>query len=385
MKREQIRFLTFEGGGGKGFAYLGALQALEDPRIGVLKYSEHPDTKLPVLTPGGRIQGIGGASAGAITALLLSCGYSSSEIKKFMVGKDFDQFFDPAVPRMVPGPLAAGQCAPRPVTVAGRLVQILQAVGGDGYALIAQLVKKYSKPPWSNPPVTTFIKELPLYLMYLGEDMGLFSGCFARHVFADVLQSRLPKGPSGESRYNATFQDHWDHFGILFGVTGTNLESGKSQFFSVIETPDFPVADAVRISMGLPAVYKPYKIPNGRYKGVWVDGGLLNNIPFYEFEKRPGENPKTLALRLEMEKYEEIQDFGDLFVRWFLMGFMGSGEAHISESVISQTILLDTQGLGLLDFKPDEKKRDEAIDRARSKTYEYFAGDLVPASFPATG
>jgi len=377
MKREQVRFLTFEGGGGKGFAYVGALQALEDPRIGILKYSEDPDTKLPVLTRGGGIEGIGGASAGAITALLLSCGYSSSDIKKFMELTNFDLFFDRAAPRTIPGPfdgrmenpgrVRALRCERRPETEAGRLLQVIQAIGGDGLNLITRGLKSVLK-----PPVSTLIKEWPRYLMYLGEDMGLFSGCFARAVFADALASRLPKGPSGEAQYNATFRDHWNHFRIRLGVTGTNLESGKSQLFSVDETPNFPVADAIRISMSIPVAYKPYIIRKGSYKGVWVDGGLLNNVPFYEFESRPGENPKTLALRLEIEKNVEIQDFVDLSVRWFMTGFLGTGEAHISESLISQTILLDTEGLGLLDFKPDPSKRDEAINRARSKTYDYF-------------
>jgi predicted acylesterase/phospholipase RssA len=106
-------------------------------------------------------------------------------------------------------------------------------------------------------------------------------------------------------------------------VTGTNLESGKSQLFSVIDTPDFPVADAIRISMGIPGAYKPYAIRKGPYKGLWIDGGLVNNVPFYEFESRPGRNPKTLALRLEIEKNVEIQGFVDLLVRWFMTGFLG--------------------------------------------------------------
>jgi predicted acylesterase/phospholipase RssA len=303
MKPEQVRFLVFEGGGGKGFAYLGALQALEDPAIGILKYSEHPDTKLPVLTPGDRIEGIGGASAGAITALLLSCGYSSSDIKKFMELTNFDLFFDRASPRTVPGPfdgrmenpgrVRALRCERKPETGADRVLQVIQAIGGSGPALITQWLKGVLK-----PPVSTLIKEYPQYLMYLGEDMGLFSGCFARAVFADALASRLPKGPSGEAQYNATFRDHWKHCRIRLGVTGTNLESGKSQLFSVDETPDFPVADAIRISMSLPGIYKPYAIRKGSYKGVWVDGGLLNNVPFYQFESRAGENPKTLGLRI---------------------------------------------------------------------------------------
>jgi len=82
-----------------------------------------------------------------------------------------------------------------------------------------------------------------------------------------------------------------------------------------------PVADAVRMSMGIPFVFKPIRIRSDHplaadhpeLVGCWVDGGLLNNIPFREFDDRPGPNPKTLALRLEMEpEPADIESIGGL-------------------------------------------------------------------------
>ena len=66
-----------------------------------------------------------------------------------------------------------------------------------------------------------------------------------------------------------------------------------------------PVADAVRISMGLPFIFKPYRIPtlmarmmgNSNLAGLWVDGGVRNNLPIRAFENEPGSNPKTLGIR----------------------------------------------------------------------------------------
>src|SRR5829696_2044705 len=85
LKKDDVRYLAFEGGGGKGVTYLGAIQALEDLKV------------LPIDKPPGknRILGIAGASAGAITALVLALGYSAANLKTLLEDQDkFNSFFD---------------------------------------------------------------------------------------------------------------------------------------------------------------------------------------------------------------------------------------------------------------------------------------------------
>jgi NTE family protein len=63
MQYKDIKFIAFEGGGGKGIVYLGAIRALEAVKKLPLskKNRDNPDLKGDLLT------GISGASAGAIT------------------------------------------------------------------------------------------------------------------------------------------------------------------------------------------------------------------------------------------------------------------------------------------------------------------------------
>lgn len=68
--------LVFEGGGVKGVAYGGALEVLEQSQI----------------TP--QIERVAGTSAGAITAALVSIGYTASEFIELMMGLDFSKFED---------------------------------------------------------------------------------------------------------------------------------------------------------------------------------------------------------------------------------------------------------------------------------------------------
>jgi NTE family protein len=71
-----FRNLVFEGGGVKGVAYLGALEALDERGI------------LPQITR------VAGASVGGLNALLLSLGYSTAETRRILWKLDFRNFLD---------------------------------------------------------------------------------------------------------------------------------------------------------------------------------------------------------------------------------------------------------------------------------------------------
>ena len=71
LSPNDIEYLALEGGGGKGYAFLGALEILEEK--GVLA----------------QIKGFAGASAGAIAAMLLSIGYDSKRLQTYLAS-DFD-------------------------------------------------------------------------------------------------------------------------------------------------------------------------------------------------------------------------------------------------------------------------------------------------------
>jgi NTE family protein len=77
---KQINNLAFEGAGIRGLAYCGAIKALE--QNGSLK----------------NVKRIAGTSAGAITALLLSINYTSSEIETIISSTNFRKFNDGGVP-----------------------------------------------------------------------------------------------------------------------------------------------------------------------------------------------------------------------------------------------------------------------------------------------
>lgn len=75
--------------------------------------------------------------------------------------------------------------------------------------------------------------------------------------------------------------------------------STRFSCLSVEYTPVFPVLVAVTISMSIPFVFKPdivdrpvrYGGPdneayNESYRGMWVDGGMLNNFPLHAYDSQ---------------------------------------------------------------------------------------------------
>jgi NTE family protein len=75
-QKNQIRNIVFEGAGIRGIAYCGAISELEKRCL------------LPA------IEKVGGTSAGAITALCVSLGYSSAEIEELLYATNFSKFND---------------------------------------------------------------------------------------------------------------------------------------------------------------------------------------------------------------------------------------------------------------------------------------------------
>jgi predicted acylesterase/phospholipase RssA len=264
---------------------------------------------------------------------------------------------------------------------------------GDSIKSFKSLVEQYRQ----VPPFDKLIARWKDFSVNIQRDLGLFAGAAARDWFDELLSDRMPPGADGKPQKNIPFEAHYQYFNVELLVMGTNLSTGKSQVFSHRDTPWAPVADAVRISMGLPFVFKPVRIGKNdplvadhpEMRGSWMDGGLLNNIPFREFDDRPGPNPKTLALRLDIESDPaDIQSFGDFMSSYLKLALGGPGEAYITAAHAFQTIVLDTTGpdprqpwLSLLDFAPKQSNVKKVGDAAYKTANTYFKSDPSSPSY----
>ena len=382
LKKGEVTHLALEGGGGKGLAYLGAVRALEE--IGVLS----------------NLQGFAGSSAGAITAMLLSSGMRASDVKAWMDATDFGGFFDPAEPRehILHGypqsqyDNAMGSAVDTTwwerafaAWLDGYALPLVARVLGDSGTQLADLISGKGKPPMS-----VLGPNLGKFLSQMWNDFGLFSGVKPMRTF-DTLLRNLVRGYANDmpSMPPVTFDEHFQKFNRKLVVTGSNLSTGKTVYFSADTTPAMAVCVAVRISMGLPFIFKPVRIKSDQhdYDGYYVDGGVWNNTPYAPFDEGQA-RPTTFVLRLGIDVNEEAPEpktLVDFLGRYFQLTFAGSGETQFGFSRAFQARELPVQGLNLIDFTPPPIGRDRAIRCAYEATMDYFGETPKQPNWPSDG
>ena len=231
--------LVLEGGGVRGLAYAGAFKVLEQKNI--LQ----------------QIDKVAGTSAGAIAGVMISVGYSATEIDSIMRSLPVEKFND-------------GKGG-----IVGKYRRIRHKFGlykGQKFELwLQQLIQSKTG------------------------DMNL--------TFAELHQLHLQ---------NNLFKD--------FYCTGTNLSKQQLDVFSYERTPDMPIALAVRISGAIPIYFEPVIVDNqyqkidktdtASFKNYYVDGGMLANYPISIFDSSENSinalqsdkvhfNPQTLGIKLE--------------------------------------------------------------------------------------
>jgi predicted acylesterase/phospholipase RssA len=158
------------------------------------------------------------------------------------------------------------------------------------------------------------------------------------------------------------------------------------------------VADAVRISMSLPMIFKPYVIRKDQdgYPdcGTYVDGGFWNNIPLREIEPIPAATmsssspsvqqwpTQTLALRLQVDTPSQIQSALDV-ASVMASGILGAGESQVLSELQWLSVMLDTRGLDLLNFQPDPAAAETVRKRSRRAISRYFGWNIQAADLDA--
>jgi predicted acylesterase/phospholipase RssA len=237
--------IVFEGGGAKGSAFVGALEALQK--------AGHTHRRLI------------GTSAGAITATLIAAGYTPSQLlaaatEKLPNGKPrFSSFMD----------------APSEddFTQAQRENSLTMELLNRANLPLPSLVER---------KLLDALLELPHYrqLFSLVECGGFFSGNkFLEWIREKLAAKGLPSGIKFKDFAARTRQD--------LSLVASDTSDMEMLILNHRTAPDCPVEWAVRMSMSIPFVWREvvWKAEWGTYLGrpkaerLIVDGGVLSNFP----------------------------------------------------------------------------------------------------------
>lgn len=345
-----FRNLVFEGGGVKGLGYVGALNAL----------NKKDSTILP------NIKRIGGASAGAITAILVGLNYSTTEIEKILMDLNFKNFLD------------------------------------DSWGMIRDTKR-------------------------LIKDYGWYKGKFFRQWIGNTIKN---KTGNSESTFKDIYNMKQENgFKDMYFI-GTNLSTKFSEVFSYEHTPDMCVADAVRMSMSIPLFFEAVKSPRGdvyvdggvlnnypvrlfdREKYILEENrNIKGNINITSLEtdyykahndklKQQGKeisnyifNKETLGFRLDSakeigifryqepisEKIDHLFNYTKSLVNT-IMEFQQN--LHLNSDDWQRTIYVDTLGVKTTDFDISDERKKELIKSGEEGIKKYFDWYDKQASTP---
>ncbi len=268
QQQQRLAFLIFEGGGAKGIAHLGALRAMED-----LGYA---------------FAGVAGTSAGAFVAVLVAAGYRS------------DSLLDPDAPTS--NLLAAH--GKTPIDLLGakpwqEMAKLRRAAGRMTKGVVLGGVAG----AFATAPVSSMIAKRAI------NARGHFSTDGVRDFINARLRERLQDLWAGAGKNFEHVPDPVCFADLDFvafpqlrplKIIATDVSGMKPVLFDLGGTPGVAVADAVAASLAIPGVFQPVRVRDrtaqgGFFPGLFADGGLVSNLPFWVFNEEKQALERGLA------------------------------------------------------------------------------------------
>lgn len=271
--------LVFQGGGAKGIAYVGALEALE---------------KRHALS---HVKRVAGTSAGAITASLFACGCPIPQLRKTLEQMDVDRFFD------YHDPAITQETLKKEFEGGKALVkEIQQAVATDSkWRILYTALTSWAPKVFhlKDPAIQTFSLLDKHRGLCSGEELRkwiekqIFQLTGKQYCTFGELSDLIKSGKHPELKH--------------LHVVGTKLGCDREiVHFSTEDSKcsDIIISDAVRISGSYPFVFDPHYIHIKNEKGeriscpergLFIDGGLVENLSMKTFDKikcKKGSIPK---------------------------------------------------------------------------------------------
>lgn len=343
-ERKRPAFGIFEGGGAKGIAHVGALEAAEQNGLEFI--------------------GVAGASAGAIIATLVAAGFTASEVlDPEKVGNDI---------------LTRHHTSP---------LKLLDEDSWRRFSRFRNNTKMLSR-------IVALSGFLPAWFLYprvsraaleVYRNGGYFDTESIREFVNTVLRDRLIELNSTSHEPIPLIPDRirfCDLDPVRFPklrplkIVVTDMKSGGLALFDSEQTPLVEIGEAVAASVAIPFVFKPVtmKTHDG---GPFVDGGLVSNLPTWVFaedklawERAYPDQPPVPIIgfslvdkvfpKIAVEKPEiDFQEFVERVVRTSIFGSQLISQRFIEDLLVVQ---LRTE-LGVLDFDaPWQRVRQAFLD-----------------------
>lgn len=312
--------VVLEGGGVKGLALAGAVQA-----IGAAGYS---------------FARVGGTSAGAVVGAVLAAleqaGEPLSRLDDIAASLDLHRFRDRSLPGRLLGPL-------------GFLTDPVALLVEDG-AYEGDYLRHWLTGVLGDLGVTTFgdlRRDDP------GDDGDPHSAYRLVVTASDLSSKRLVYLPWQYADYG-------------------------------LDPDEQRVADAVRASASIPFFFEPVQLRTPRGTATLVDGGLVSNYPISMFDRTDGQQPRwpTLGVRVDdladptpVDHPQRVHGTVALGVAVVETAIEGCQAEHVLEPCnVARSIVVDTSGVDATDFDLSRVDQDRLRAGGRQAGQDFLAG-----------
>ncbi len=155
-------------------------------------------------------------------------------------------------------------------------------------------------------------------IKYVEPENLLFDPCFGLSTPEKILQMIYIFMKKKNINKNITFSQLFELTNSKLIITGTCLNNMTSFYFSKDSYPNMKVLKALRISISIPFIFRPYTFENK----LWVDGSVMNNFPIDLFNDKLND---VIGIYLDdnYENIDEINEFQDYFFRIFKCAYRG--------------------------------------------------------------
>ena len=381
-KTQTYENLVLAGGGGKGFIFPYALQALEHA---LQQRSQSEVNDFTAKSLGFKtIVRVAGTSAGAVFALAIALGYSSQELED-QLALDFAEFLESEHLVQVTQELGLDKPNHEKILASvleqlaiqiSSLKEIVGQVSNTNHPVLRGLweysknYKELNKELWD-----TIAKIQQMNQQFKGFSAGDKAYAFLKQLF-------IKKGLSE----NLTFGEldkliNQDTQGLKgykhLHVMVTNLSNNTFESISS-ENSNYSnhlILDAVRASMSFPIVFAPHRLRikvGTRIQTLaeeYIDGGVLRNYPIDEFDfkrytdtdksgdaRHPAHNKKTLGFRFKEGEVKAITAQAETLLsrlqEFFSLYYQAEAliSAHVDKEY-HRSIVLDTGNITTFTFK----------------------------------
>lgn len=185
----------------------------------------------------------------------------------------------------------------------------------------------------------------PNFFMLL-KKCGIEDGQIIHNLFEEILTKK-----TGTKHIN--FKQLYKITKIHFTVVGSCLTTKKVVYYDHINTPNFKVSMAIRISISIPGFFTPVTIDNNKY----IDGGVLNNYPINLFLDKLDETVGILICSEFNTSYKYPEEYPMAIMNLFMYGYYQKHMDQFKNNTIY--IKENPKNVNVFNFNIDNKTKIE--------------------------